>query len=358
MSVVRWSILAMCAMPILSGCGGSSMRAGPRAVEAPRSIDPAMAGTLDVSWWVLPNETGSDADDSSRLERVLGAYQSHDLGVPDEQIRLWRENGLRVIAVPTNEVEDLRMALQASGPVEQQVLAQSGTWKSAYKGPAWTGSALLRLDNGPLELPAGALRAMVRSWLVPVQASVTKTPAAREEEGPGSTGAAAPVSGERAPRPRVAAAPAPHVSSASVAALQFEVALQHQETRRPVSEFQAALAIDTPKTLNDDGLVFWRLTLGGLMRAGWSYLIVPVEPGVEWTSSALDRLAEQGAAKVAEGTGAGPTAIAGPALRAPPTLGDALLSDAVRGRPDRRYVLVLTPNVPERFELLPSGAGR
>ncbi len=357
MSVVRWSMVAMCAMPILSGCGGTSMRAGPRGVEAPRSIDPAKAGTLNVSWWVLPNEPSQVAEDSSRLERVLGTYQSRDLEVPDEQIRLWRENGLRVIAVPTNEVEEIRTALRASGPVEQQVLAQSGTWKSAYRGPAWTGSALLRLDNGPLELPAGALRAMVRSWLVPVPASANKTTVAREGEEPASTPVAAPVSGEWAPRPRVAAAPAPQLSPASAAALQFELALQHQETRRPVSEFQAALAIDTPKTLNDDGLVFWRLTLGGRLRAGWSYLIVPVEPGVEWKSSALDRLAEQGAAKVGEGTGVGPGAIAGPALRAPPTLGEALLSDAVRGRPDRRNVLVLTPNVPERFELLPSAMG-
>lgn len=293
------------------------MRAGPRAVDLTRSVDPAKAGTLDVSWWVLPSEASPNADDSARLERVLGTYQSNDIGLPDEQIRLWRENGLRVIAVPTSAVEDIRTALQASGPVEQQVLAQSGTWKSAYKGPAWTGSAMLRLDNGPLELPAGALRAMVRSWLVPIAGSPT----------------------------------------ASGAALQFEFALQHQETRRPVSEFQAALAIDAPKTLNDDGLVFWRLTLGGMLHAGWSYLIVPVEPGVEWKSSVLDRLAEQGAAKVADGTGVGPTAIAGPALRAPPTLGEALLSDAVRGRPDRRYVLVLTPNVPERFELLPSRIG-
>jgi hypothetical protein len=315
MEIVRWAILAMCAMSILSGCGGSSMRAGPGSTESPRPVDPAKAGTLDVSWWLLPNATSPNADDSARLERVLGTYQSNDTGMPDEPIRLWRENGLRVIAVPTSEVEGIRAALRASGPVEHQVLAPSGMWKSAYKGPAWTGSAWLRLDNGPLELPPGALRAMVRSWLVPVAGGPT----------------------------------------ASAAALQVELALQHQESLRRVSEFQAALAIDTPKTLNDEGLVFWRLALGGLLRAGRSYLIVPVEPGVEWKSSVLDRLAEQGAAKVADGASVVPTAIAGPALRAPPTLGEALLSDAVRGRPDRRYVLVLTPNVPERFELLPSG---
>lgn len=327
---IRGFILASCALLPLTGCGSGPTRPAQRPNDIARPADPARLGTLDVVWWMLPPAPASTptADNPARLDLVLAKYQSNDTGLSDEQLIAWRDNGLRVLAVPTSEIESIRKALNASGPIEHQVLAQSGTWKAAYKGPSWTGPATLQLDNGPLELPAGALRAMVRSWLVPMQAS-----------------ASAPDS------------LSPRLSSASSAAMQIELALQHLESRKRVSEFQAALAIDVPKTLNDEGLVFWRLALSGTLRAGQSYLIVPVEPGAEWKAGILDRLAEQGAAKVADGAPGAPTGIAGPALPAPPSLGEALLSDAVRGRSDRRFILVLTPNVPERFELLPGGVG-
>lgn len=317
MVVVRWCIVAASAATLLAGCGRSTTRAG--ATNGPTAaVDATKVGTLDVSWWMLPPTpaTLTSPQTTPRVDLILGKYLSNDTGLPEEQIKVWRENGLRVVAIPTAELEAVRTSLGASGPIEQQTLAQSGNWKSAYKGPAWLAGTTLRLDNGPLELPPGALRAMVRSWLVPIVAS------------PGAEGQAA----------------------RSSAAMQFELAFQHQETRRPASEFQAALAIETPKTLSDEGLVFWRLELSGLLRAGRSYLIVPDEPSAEWKSSVIDRMVELGTLKTNQGAVA--PAAAGPEFPLAPTLGEAILSDAARGRPDRRSILVLTPNVPDHFELL------
>lgn len=327
---IRGLILASCALLPLVGCGNGPSRPAQRPTDTTRPADtatPNKLGTLDVVWWMLPPPSASapPAKNPARLDLILAKYQSNDTGLSDDQLRAWRDNGLRLLAIPTSDLESIRTALRASGPIEHQLLAQSGTWKAAYNGPAWTAPATLQLDNGPLELPAGALRAMVRSWLVPVQASTPATDS-----------------------------PNPRLSSTSSAAMQIELALQHQESRRPVSDFQAALAIDAPKTLNDEGLVFWRLALSGTLPAGQSYLIVPADPSAEWKASVLDRLVEQGAAKVAAGAPAAPATVAGPAFPAPPTLGEALLSDAVRGRSDRRFILVLTPNVPDRFELLPT----
>lgn len=339
MSVAPRLLWALCVLPVIAGCGGPSTRVASNATDASGPVGAAKLGTLEVSWWAMPPVAASlgglgsaaaavNTDPAPHLEVVLGKYERNDTGLPAEQLLAWRANGLRVIAVPTNELESIRASLHASGPVEHQLLAQSGMWKPAYKGPGWTGQATLQLDNGPLSLPAGALRAMVRSWLVPIPA-IAESPEDQTAE------AAARVAGS----PR--------------AGMQFEFALQHVETRRPVSEFQAALAIDTRKTLNDEGLVFWRLALNGTLMAGWSYLIVPVDPGAEWKVGALDRLAEQGAAKITEGVSSSSTNIAGPALPTPPTLGASLLSNVLRGGTDRQFILVLTPNVPERFELMP-----
>lgn len=313
-----WSSLVALLVLALAAC------AARRADTNPAAPSSAAQG-LEVAWWVVRQPTDA-APPRRTIGQIVAAHAlPADLPVDEETLRLWRANGLRLVVVPSAKLDAIRRDLQSVGSTEHQWIAPTGIWKPAFRGTSWESPATLRLDNGPLELSPGALRAMVRGWVVPVEP---------------------PTTAQASTQPAANTAD----SSTPAAGLQLELALQHHERRRPVSDLQAALSIDSPKTLSDDGLVFWRLALTATLAPGRSYIILAEDPDKEWATNAIQRLIEANPPPTPD---AEPPTLLGPVPPATPTLGEALLTDALRARRAQTALLILTPRVPERFELLP-----
>jgi len=229
---------AACALAllVLAGCGSSPAR---RAV-AGGSTDPVSAlvdgPRLVAELWAI-----RDADHDAA--RALAGLAERSALSEHEATRPWRENGLRLIEVPVEEIESLRDALPLREPIERRVWMGPAAWRSAITGPPLGQGQLLELDSGTLELDGGRLRILVRSW--PEVAIAGSGPEARLD---GRT--------------------------------RIDLAIQHAEVA--VGDGRPASLYAQSGSIGDEGLVFERLllTLAGDGRR--AVAIVAAPPDENW----------------------------------------------------------------------------
>lgn len=327
------------------GSGSGEMRERVRgATSTGRTAEAGNSGLVGIrtQWWVVTDDVAREAG-REPLAAVLAPFESAASPISAATRELWRRNGLRIVAVPRDEIEGIRSRLLFAGPSQEQTHGQLFSWSPLAVGASWQGEARLLLDNGPLELPAGRLRLIARCWVVPGK-----------------------------PAPGVAGVPA---------RLNLELVPQHEELRRNRDLFEAAArARDTvggevvsgetvpdlatgelrwrepgaAKDLREDGLVFSRLALSAELDGSACLIIVAELPNSDWSS--LRTPAEPDATRpggAAEGESdaeddAGQTTMA-PALS---TIGEAMLTDRFSATGGRRLVVVLEPGVPDRFRLM------
>ncbi|MBX3385309.1 MAG: hypothetical protein KF768_01920 [Phycisphaeraceae bacterium] len=385
--------LVGCLSAVGTGCGGgSASRSGSesgvqRASEAGRdggrdsvrgggTVRTETAGLLgrDIG---LELQVWSTEASEGLLAEALSEYLGEPQPFAPHTVSLWRANGLRCVSVPMSELANVQRRLEGSAAVrgsDRQWLGQLGGWTAVYRGPASADARVLAMDSGRVSLPSGRFRLLVRAWV---------NPAWPESNGTGSW-----AGGSAGPR----------------AALRVELVPQYQETVRRGSE--AGLDLRGP-TMDDleEGQVFERLALAGVMNGGRAVLIVPDRPESDWMTMAAaePEVRDVGprAGGDAPGGGVGrvtrggeranggarggeperaPLSPIGPRPAGPlsgvpayPTLGSAMLTPAwgAAGGPiaapvlgergasvqptagsRRRTVLVLIPRVPERYTLL------
>ena len=310
------------------------------------------------------------------LGRALTPFVGRALPVDAQTAALWRENGLRLVAVPRGEWAEVSKGLRISAAAQRQWIGQSPAWTEIVRGPERGGSAAARtiaLDSERLELPPGRLRLLARAWLTPR---------------PLGGGRGAGVEGDALAKPELVAELTPQA--------QDPPSLRADR----ISLTEARTTIDPI----DDGLAFWRLLARLRFTADSDDLVIVIaeRPGVEW-SEAVD--GEGGASEVETGAGTpevghvkragvagvdqsetwggsqsradprhpaeatGFPAPAGPAAVRLPTLGEAMFgldltpakakvaeegAASVRQQGKHaRAVLLLIPRVPEVYRLLP-----
>lgn len=280
----------LCALPVAAVVGCASTA---RHDIAPTIADDATASPnvyakqgLEVRWWVV-------SDRQSDLARTLAPYVDRPTPADDETIARWERSGMRLVAVPMEDLTSVREALPKVGATNSQWLGEKTTWLDALGGPTLERPWTVVLDDAPTRLPAGQIRLLLRAWLVPE------------------------LNDER-----------------TDAALHIELMPQHRariesdqldEQLMPLPDRYRTREIDT-------------LRLSMNVGPDDALLVVPERPGVSWADLPdIDRN---------EDIPVGPT----PTY---PTLGAAMLtsSPAGIGKSVNKAIIVLIPRVPDRFEL-------
>lgn len=278
---------------LVAGCAGTT-----RDVPPGVSVRAAERGLEIVTW------ACDDADGA--LQAALLPYLNAPTPFPPETIERWRLNGLRVFAVPADELERVRERLPLLGVTQRQWLGESPAWITAVGGPSNSRTTYLRVDGHESPIDPGRMGISTRCWISPTRAG---EPALRLEICPHHT----PVRPKRSITTRPDTGPA---------------------------------AIDT------------RLAASVLVGEGLAYVFVPANPDAIWGS---DVPADPDAAEADAGENSRPEHDAssgseveflGPPTAAIPTLGEALLSTwPPPGHRRPKAIVALVPKVPRDAEL-------
>lgn len=289
------AILPLVLPALLSGCAAAP---GPELPPTEALLDPAtpaiMGATngLEMRVWVT-----EDQDDV--LAEAIDRYEARPTPMLDSVRTAWRASGLRVIAIPQDELGTLREKIRVVAPEQRDWFGQSPDWSEAIRGREVRAGTPLEVADGVMKSPAGRLRVLMRCWTSPGE-SITD--------------------------------PAMH--------LELAVQLERRET--------VGSPLDLPALASEleAGVIFPRLRSTMLVPGDTALVIVPMPERVE-TSAAFEAPADEAV-----------VAPEGPPVPLTPTLGEAMLTSAVPGAIEpvrRRAVIVLMPRLPDRFRLSAAG---
>ncbi|MEO1717725.1 MAG: hypothetical protein AAFR76_11505 [Planctomycetota bacterium] len=279
----------------LAGCAPSpGVKPLPSPEELMDPAQPAIMGAtngLEMRVWVT-----QDQDDV--LADAIKRYEALPTPMLDSVRQAWRASGFRVIAIPTDELTELRERIRVIGPEQRDWFGQSPDWSEAVRGRAINAGTAIELADGVMKSPAGRLRMLMRCWTAP---------------------------GEVVTDP----------------AMHLELAVQLERRAAVGSPFE----LPAMQSELEAGVVFPRLRATMRVPSDTALVIVPM---AEHTNASV-------AAEAEPEPGLAPEPIAeGPPVPLTPTLGEAMLTSAVPGAIEpvrRRAVVVLLPRLPERFRL-------
>ncbi len=289
-----------CLLATLAACLGACAGPRPHPPAPPAPVVRGAESGIEVSWWVV-----DDREDA--LAATIREHLGRNVPAPQEQVELWRANGLHVFAVPVTAVESLRSRLPVLGPVQRQWLGLLPEWAEVVKGPELSSERYVGLDSGVLRMEPGRLRLLARCWTAPDLSRAD--------------------------------------GSGPAALLRLELMPQLLERRR-----RDAIAPLTEQDVSGaavSGLSFPRLTLSLTADGGDALLVVGAPPGHDWSvgSPALRPETPQDTALVSP---------FGPPPPGAPTIGELMLTGAPLSSSSEttRVVVVVLPRVSERFELI------
>ena len=281
----------------LAGCAATHRPPPLPASEA--LLDPAtpalMGATngLEMRVWVT-----EDQDDV--LAEAIERYEARPTPMLDSVRGAWRASGLRVIAIPADEIGALRERLRVVAPEQRDWFGQSPDWSEAIRGREVRAGTPIELADGVMKAPAGRLRVLMRCWTAPGQAITD---------------------------------PAMH--------LELAVQLERRDSVGSPLELPA-LASEL-----EAGVLFPRLRATMLVPADTALVILPMPERDGLLVPSTDPENQT------------PAIPEGPPVPLTPTLGEAMLTSAAAGTIDpvrRRAIVVLLPRLPERFRLSSAGS--
>lgn len=287
-----------------------------------RSGIPGTESGLTLQWWLVD-------DTNHALGQTLAKYADRPVPMHESVQTLWRENGLRVVSVPEKELSKMRADLWRAGKtlrtqrlsddtspnapsqqpelrnltrVHAEWLGQRPRWTEIASGPRMPRGAVIALDSGRVRLGPGRVRLLARCWSIPLAGLKTRVPAG----------------------------------------LRLELALQWADLDRADRNKPSLEEANIMRAAEDQGLIFSRFVAEMIAVEGEALVIVTDAPDADWNTSDKDASQNDNARIVAL-----------PAATLP-TLGRALLTNPGVGeyRPGAKVVLVLTPRIPEHYELI------
>lgn len=160
-------VLALLVAGVGPGCAKARerwrARLNPPEPEPARMIEPSIENLsaaeegLELIVW-----TANDPD--HRVGRALRDYAESVPPVPPEDAARWARLGLRLIAVPAEDLESLLLTCPPVSPLQRQRFGQVPRWTPLVRGPQLP-DALPGPDGRPL--PGGRPRLIARSWVEP-----------------------------------------------------------------------------------------------------------------------------------------------------------------------------------------------
>jgi hypothetical protein len=270
------------------GMGGTSLQPTDTSLSRLTSTDNGLA----VRKWVV-------ADDEQRIRSVL---MRHAVGgvVHDEADQRLQRNGFRLIQV---HAEDLNALLAELGGSSLDVTAWHGQvydWRTIASHGIGRSGQPLAIDGHVRQFPAGEMRMVMRSWIVAMESG-------------------------------------PYV--------QFELVPQFHKPQQ--TDVNLLLGRHAPPPIES----YPSMAVDHLLESGSAYLLTCAPPQSEWSTESAeaqpDDLPDDPELRRSDGDRIGPADMLGPAVTAPQTIGQWMLSNDV-GRPNR-IVLVLLPRISQRL---------
>lgn len=294
--------LAVLLALLASGCASKPPEPKPVPIAEQNAAD-----GLELRLWPIEDTPGS-------LARTLAPYEHADSPIDGRTLERLKESGLRAIVVPTGQLDAIAASLKLRGTVETQASRDRSEWSIFVASKGWQSYATIRSADGNLVLGGGQLRLLGRAWVAPGPFENGKTPAV----------------------------------------LRVELLGRHVEEKDTAAKIEDALRPQLRRPIDEDGLPLNSLKASFELTRGQSLLLIPEYPETNWAKDArLPNYVEMEPEKGAEAAEADQVARGiGPVAPDVPTLGHALLSDALFGlKPKRRAILVLVPRLPEEFRL-------
>lgn len=307
MAVTRGHVRTLAALALAAMLAACTTSPKPRDNPASPVVRDSMPG-VEVSWWIVDD---APAPGQPPLRETLADLARRSVPVSWESLDAWRAGGIRVLAVPMEELDATRAKMHLVGPLQSQWLGEASRWTEVARSMPAGGLFTVSLDNGPITLRDGRLGLSLRCWTTPDPAPVFTD----EKTG---------------------------VASRMPAALTLELVPRYLPATRDDTQLRLPNAAEeTPGPLPFD-----RLRLGAILRGDEALLILPESPETDWSNP--------DAAPVRE------TVVPhqGPRVPSVPDLGEALLTDmgAIVGR-RARVIVVIQPSVPRHFQILANAPG-
>jgi len=159
-------MLALVPTGVMSGCQrwreARQARAEDQRVELARTLDPITSQAtapdpgLEVVVWTAQ-------DFGYAAARALLPYADRPVPMPHADLEAWRRAGLRIFAVPIDEIDAVLANAPPIFPVQRQRFGQLTRWAPVIRGPRAPAT-----DLGPGDpLPAGRPRLIARAWVEP-----------------------------------------------------------------------------------------------------------------------------------------------------------------------------------------------
>ncbi|MFO0861294.1 MAG: hypothetical protein U0570_12125 [Phycisphaerales bacterium] len=292
-------ILAALALAALSGCASK-----PAPVTAPPVAQQSSSDGLELRLW--PIEESSPA-----LARLFLPYEKAESPLDPRTLKRLRDSGLRVVVVPSDDLDRIAANLKFRGAIEAQASRDRSEWSIFVASKGSQSFTTIRSADGNLVLGSGELRLLGRAWV----------------------------------------APGPSIEGKFPAVLRVELMGRHVEEKNTAAKLEDALRPQVKRPVETEGIPLPALDASFQLNRGQSLVIIPEYPDVDWTrESRLPNYIEKEPETTAEINEAlNPN---GPIAPDVPTLGHGLLSDATFGaKPRKRAILVLVPKLPAEFRL-------
>ncbi|MCA9278136.1 MAG: hypothetical protein H6815_05015 [Phycisphaeraceae bacterium] len=155
---------------VLVACNGTGRVTPTSTNVAASTMDARQRAGLDTMWWRVRewNDGAPAGQSSSQVAATLAPFLLTNENVSDPAIvdvlETWRANGLYVSLVPGEQLGGVLRALTPIGQIDRLVVEPSSTWSAIGPERAYPDDTPIMLDNGPLRLPRGALRLLLRGW--------------------------------------------------------------------------------------------------------------------------------------------------------------------------------------------------
>ncbi len=286
----------------------TTARTAPIPRAAPGPIVSGEAIGIEVHWWIADNAR-------AEIPRALEPYIDDPEPIPADLRARWNAAGLRIVRIP---LADLPAIERAATPLSERNRTwhhAAGIWVEFFRAKhAATNSGAFKINRRHYKGPPGVLRFIGRTSIVP--------------------------------------------TNQRTAAIRLELAAQvHRNPTAADDVFRLPTAI-TPL---QQGRVFDHLTLRADLLPGFAYVITSETPGVSWRDEPPTEDDTDPRDLQPDPPAPSPSASFGPAARAIPSLGQALLAVPPASRsgslnkpaqPTGRILLVLIPRAPENYSLL------
>jgi len=150
----------------VGGCERWRERREQRRLERERAAELADKEFLEASQPGVGVELVPVRDASPTVAEVLGAYETRPVPADPALLYRWRQAGLRVIALPSDDADSIIDRLERAGVGDERQWTEVPNWSPIVAGP-WESSDVIGTGERAARVGVGRTRLLARAWFEP-----------------------------------------------------------------------------------------------------------------------------------------------------------------------------------------------